>query len=632
MSRSPLPFAAVFFLAAATLVPTASAVGGFSFEKLALEGDPAPGTEAGTVFAFTNGYLPVIPRLAADGQVAFVASLAGPYVDDTNDVGVWTRTPGGELTLIARAGDPVPGAGPGITFANFPLDFAILSPEAGSGSVGIIASVTGTGVTTSNDLGVWKHSGQQLTMLAREGEPVTGAGPGLYFREPFGLEVSADGDLSLRASLSGTGVDTDNDEGFWTDRDGVLTGFLREGDPVPDLPAGIVIGGAGEFIGTGYTFESPQFNDVSRFALQANVTGTGVTTFDNEVLWRELNGELHLLAREGDPAPGAGAGVNYGGNGVTVAFSAVSYNSLGQSAFTSRLGGAVETSTAMFSDHTGTLAPVLMPGALAPGTNDVFGVFGWPLLGESGRIAFRSSLAGDGPYPPFGIWWDQPGAIGELQALILPNQPLPSDPSITVLGTSFLLGFNSSGQLAFQASFDDATHGFRQAVLLAQPDGSIDVVLDAALPFDVHGDGSEYRSISDFDVGGLDESGTISLRIDFSDGTFGFFTAGSGPATSAPVATAAAHGFRLAPVSPNPFRNEAGTWFDLPRRSHVTVDVLDVTGRRVSRLLEGSREAGRHPVLWDGRDAEGRLVGSGVYFLRAATESSVESRKIVRLE
>ena len=610
---------------------TASATGGFSFHKLAVQGDPAPDTEPGTVFAFTSGYITVLPRIAPDGQVAFPAVLTGPAVNEANNVAIWTGAPG-DLTIVARAGDPVPDLPAGVVFLSFFFDFALIPPEVGSGALGFHASLTGPGITPANDQGVWKSDAGEISMVAREGDAAPGAGTGIVFADPFGVEVSGLGDLSLRASLFGPGVGSENDEGFWTDRDGALAAFIREGDQVPDLPAGIVVGGAGQYLGTGYNFESSTFNDVSRHALQANVTGPGVHTFNNEAIWREQNGALHLLAREGDPAPGLGPGVTFGGNSVVVLFSPISYNRLGQSAFLARLGGSMPTTTAMFSDHEGALAPVFMPGDPAPGTSDTFGVFGGPLLGESGRIAFRSSLSSGGMYPPFGIWWDQPGAAGELMALVVPGQPLPEDPAVTIVGTSFLFAFNVAGQLAFQATLEDAVRGPREALLLAEPDGTVRVVLDTANPFDVHGDGSDLRDVATFDFGGMDDAGTMVIRLDFVGMTFGFYAVGGGAATSVVTGPDRAKPLGLVTVAPNPFRSATTLRFDLPERAHVKVDIVDVAGRLVARLLDGPRGAGSQTVAWRGTDATGRRVGPGVYFVRAASDGGTQSKKIVRVD
>ncbi len=48
------------------------------------------------------------------------------------------------------------------------------------------------------------------------------------------------------------------------------------------------------------------------------------------------------------------------------------------------------------------------------------------------------------------------------------------------------------------------------------------------------------------------------------------------------------------------------------------VSVYDVSGRRVRQLASGAYDAGLHTASWDGRDAAGRAVPSGIYFLRAA--------------
>jgi subtilisin-like proprotein convertase family protein len=67
---------------------------------------------------------------------------------------------------------------------------------------------------------------------------------------------------------------------------------------------------------------------------------------------------------------------------------------------------------------------------------------------------------------------------------------------------------------------------------------------------------------------------------------------------------------------PNPFGDSATLRFGLPRSQQVELAVFDVRGRRVRVLARGSREAGVHTVIWDGRDDRGRPSASGVYFCR----------------
>ncbi|GEM_PF-2404071 len=71
----------------------------------------------------------------------------------------------------------------------------------------------------------------------------------------------------------------------------------------------------------------------------------------------------------------------------------------------------------------------------------------------------------------------------------------------------------------------------------------------------------------------------------------------------------------LAPM-PNPFRGHTVIKFALPAKERVTLDIYDINGRRITRLLNGKLNAGWHTVSWNGRDARGRKVKSGVYFYK----------------
>lgn len=101
--------------------------------------------------------------------------------------------------------------------------------------------------------------------------------------------------------------------------------------------------------------------------------------------------------------------------------------------------------------------------------------------------------------------------------------------------------------------------------------------------------------------------------------------------TSTAVATAAPTS-RLHAVAPNPFTTSAAIRFDLPPAgAHVRLDVLDVRGRRVATLVDGFRAGGPQGVRWNGADASGSAVGSGVYFARFESGGRVETRKIMRV-
>ena len=73
----------------------------------------------------------------------------------------------------------------------------------------------------------------------------------------------------------------------------------------------------------------------------------------------------------------------------------------------------------------------------------------------------------------------------------------------------------------------------------------------------------------------------------------------------------------LSGVAPNPFSARTLATIDVPgtQAAEVRLSVFDVQGRMVRRLLEGPLSAGRHDLAWDGRDAGGRPLASGIYYL-----------------
>ena len=69
-------------------------------------------------------------------------------------------------------------------------------------------------------------------------------------------------------------------------------------------------------------------------------------------------------------------------------------------------------------------------------------------------------------------------------------------------------------------------------------------------------------------------------------------------------------------AAPNPFNPRLEIAFNLPRAGHVQVEVFDARGRLVRTLLQADAPAGAGTLIWNGDDAGGRPVASGVYHLR----------------
>jgi hypothetical protein len=81
--------------------------------------------------------------------------------------------------------------------------------------------------------------------------------------------------------------------------------------------------------------------------------------------------------------------------------------------------------------------------------------------------------------------------------------------------------------------------------------------------------------------------------------------------------------------APNPFSDETSVRFAVPEAGTVSLDVFDVTGRRVARLVDGLLPAGSHVARWDGRDAAGSRVASGVYLLKLSAGGESVARQVV---
>jgi hypothetical protein len=91
---------------------------------------------------------------------------------------------------------------------------------------------------------------------------------------------------------------------------------------------------------------------------------------------------------------------------------------------------------------------------------------------------------------------------------------------------------------------------------------------------------------------------------------------------------------RLDQNYPNPFNPTTRIAYEVEAgaRGNVTLAVFDVTGARVRTLVDEPARAGLHAIAWDGRNARGETVGSGIYFYRLTTPARTLTRKMVLLK
>jgi hypothetical protein len=82
---------------------------------------------------------------------------------------------------------------------------------------------------------------------------------------------------------------------------------------------------------------------------------------------------------------------------------------------------------------------------------------------------------------------------------------------------------------------------------------------------------------------------------------------------------------------PNPFNPHTSIRVNLPRETHVRLDIFDVHGRRMIGLVDGVLPAGPRDLVWDGRDAHGRQLPSGIYLYRMEAAAVSLARRMVLL-
>ena len=87
----------------------------------------------------------------------------------------------------------------------------------------------------------------------------------------------------------------------------------------------------------------------------------------------------------------------------------------------------------------------------------------------------------------------------------------------------------------------------------------------------------------------------------------------------------------LEPNHPNPFNSSTIIPFRLPTAGAVRLSVYDLTGQLVADLIDATRAAGSHQAEWDGRDALGRHVASGIYLIRLDAQARLAQRKLLLL-
>ena len=83
----------------------------------------------------------------------------------------------------------------------------------------------------------------------------------------------------------------------------------------------------------------------------------------------------------------------------------------------------------------------------------------------------------------------------------------------------------------------------------------------------------------------------------------------------------------LSEAYPNPFNPTTNITFNIPNTMHVELNILDINGRLVQRLINGSYKQGPHSIKINGEQ-----LASGLYFVELLTPKTAKYSKILLLK
>jgi hypothetical protein len=393
----------------------------FAFTPLAFLGDAAPGGGA-----FSNDFEPY--GVNNRGELSFGADLnvgGSPPPPGSNE-GVFVMR-GGELSQLARFGEPAPGGG---TFGPF---FLGTIPINAAGEVAFVFQLNPVTPALGINAGLYRFS---PTTNAVTAVVVPGSTPiptgGVFAGVDFNPSLNNGGDIAFGGLVpTGEGV-------FRADRQGIISNVASPGDRAPggtfDFAAEASINDGGDVVFHAHLAEDP---------------GPALSVY----LRNAATGTIQSIAHHGEAAPGGGTYRQAIGPVI---------NSRGQVAFVGQLS---RTTSGVFLHSDGATVPIARPGDPMPGGGNLVFVFdNSEFLGinATGEVAFHALLTtGD-----FGLYVSSRGA---LRLVAGTGTVIPGAGTIVAGSPLTSSSINERGEVLFAAAVQNASGQVRVVLVLATP-------------------------------------------------------------------------------------------------------------------------------------------------------------------
>lgn len=104
-----------------------------------------------------------------------------------------------------------------------------------------------------------------------------------------------------------------------------------------------------------------------------------------------------------------------------------------------------------------------------------------------------------------------------------------------------------------------------------------------------------------------------------------------GPGTGVEDRESSRKYFLVSQSEPNPFNHRTILKYVLPQSSDMHIVIYNLIGQEVRILVNKTKDAGIHSVIWDGKDDSGKELTNGVYFCRIQAGNCSETRKMILL-
>jgi hypothetical protein len=230
---------------------------------------------------------------------------------------------------------------------------------------------------------------------------------------------------------------------------------------------------------------TPIINDRGNTAIYADLAGPGITSINDAGIWMEREGQLSLVAREGDAAPQVGAGATF--TEITESQTKILINGSDAIAFNARVRDpnapfplSFTTRSSIWIDDGENRILVVKQGDQVPGmgAGSTFGFALEPLeFTDSGQVLFRASIGASSPTKSLWV----ANRLGDLNLMAMEGElfDVDDDELIEDLRTIETIDarpqMNQAGQVAVKLAFTDGSSGL--------------FVIATLLPGDLNGDG-----------------------------------------------------------------------------------------------------------------------------------------------